>query len=82
MDDGFTICSFYRSWTLCGTPDYLSPELVLSRGHDKSVDIWALGCFIFELLVGRTPFHSKVGCCIYVPTSSMPPVLVNFHFQI
>ncbi|CAM9776939.1 unnamed protein product, partial [Discosporangium mesarthrocarpum] len=45
-----------KSFTLCGTPDYLAPELVLSRGHDKSVDYWALGCFIYELFVGRTPF--------------------------
>jgi serine/threonine protein kinase len=45
-----------KSFTLCGTPDYLAPELVLSRGHDKSVDYWALGCFTYELLVGKTPF--------------------------
>ncbi|CAM9760040.1 unnamed protein product, partial [Choristocarpus tenellus] len=45
-----------KSFTLCGTPDYLAPELVLSKGHDKSVDYWALGCFLYELLVGRTPF--------------------------
>jgi len=46
-----------KSFTLCGTPEYLSPELVLSRGHDKSVDYWALGCLIYELMVGRTPFQ-------------------------
>jgi serine/threonine protein kinase len=46
-----------KSFTLCGTPEYLSPELVLSRGHDKSVDYWALGCLVYELLVGRTPFQ-------------------------
>lgn len=45
-----------KSFTLCGTPDYLAPELVLSRGHDKAVDYWALGCFLYELLCGRTPF--------------------------
>lgn len=45
-----------KSFTLCGTPEYLSPELVLSKGHDKSADYWALGCLVFELLLGRTPF--------------------------
>jgi len=47
----------HKSFTLCGTPDYLSPELVLSKGHDKSVDYWALGCLIYELICGQTPFQ-------------------------
>jgi len=46
-----------KSYTVCGTPEYLSPELVLSKGHDKSVDYWALGCLIFELFTGGTPFQ-------------------------
>lgn len=48
-----------KSFTLCGTPEYLAPELVLSRGHDKSVDYWALGCLLYELLVGHTPFQDE-----------------------
>lgn len=48
-----------KSFTLCGTPEYLAPELVLSRGHDKSVDYWAFGCLLYELLVGHTPFQDE-----------------------
>ncbi|TYZ60991.1 hypothetical protein PybrP1_005346 [[Pythium] brassicae (nom. inval.)] len=48
---------FERSFTLCGTPEYLAPELVLNKGHGKAVDHWALGCLLYELISGRTPFQ-------------------------
>ncbi|XP_074759944.1 cGMP-dependent protein kinase 2 isoform X2 [Athene noctua] len=58
VDFGFAkkIGSGQKTWTFCGTPEYVAPEVILSKGHDFSVDFWSLGILVYELLAGSPPF--------------------------
>jgi len=48
-----------RKKTLCGTPNYIAPEVLGKKGHSFEVDVWSLGCILYTLLVGKPPFETQ-----------------------
>jgi len=76
IDLGFAkrLCSStHRTYTLCGTPEYIAPEVLANKGYSFSVDWWGVGVLVYELRAGRSPFESfseldlyrKIRACQY-----------------
>ncbi|XP_044729496.1 cAMP-dependent protein kinase catalytic subunit alpha-like [Chrysoperla carnea] len=64
-DFGFAKIIQGRTWTLCGTPEYLAPEIIACKGYGMAADWWSLGVLVYEMAAGYSPFATKYPTKMY-----------------
>jgi len=67
-----------QTTSLCGTPDYLAPELIQGLVQNFGVDWWCLGVFLFEMLIGRVPFRDTEKMKMYEHILHSRPIIPNY----
>ncbi|KAG0663669.1 camp-dependent protein kinase catalytic subunit [Maudiozyma exigua] len=69
------------TYTLCGTPDYIAPEVVSTKPYNKSVDWWSFGILIYEMLAGHTPFYDSNTLKTYEKILNAPLKFPSFFHE-
>ena len=73
IDFGFAKVIKKRTYTICGTPEYIAPEILLNQGHGKAVDWWTLGILLYEMMAGYPPFQDDDPMAIYRKSINTKP---------